>query len=197
MSLVTPILNSKIFFSLARKEQNYKNECAEIFNKCKDKPNCKVGEESPHYSSYSLHASLPPILPRPNTPSGQDFLVQCTRQTWTPLHHLFFQPRPTLQSLLVLRGFIRSLLSVKSVIISSNSSKRNHNVTMKTIASVECTVSLCCRHSSSILHPALHLILTFTDDEIEAWKDWMTCLRYHSKRTHSCLIPRVQSLNHC
>lgn len=70
MSLVTSILNSKTFFSLARKEQNYKNECAKISIKCKDKPNFKVSEEGPHCSSYSLHASLPPILRSPNTPSG-------------------------------------------------------------------------------------------------------------------------------
>lgn len=70
MSLVTPILNFKIFFSLARREQIYKNECAKTYNKCKDKLNCKVGEEALHYFAYSLHASLPPILFGPNKPSG-------------------------------------------------------------------------------------------------------------------------------
>lgn len=135
----------------------------------KDKLNCKVGKEGPYYFSCSLYACLPPVLSSPYILSGlhpsPGFSSAMHQTNLNSPPSFLFHPGLTLQNLLVLMGFIRPLLSVKSVIISSNSRRRNHNVTMKTIASVEYIVLLCSRHSSSILHSVLHLILIFTEDE--------------------------------
>lgn len=112
ISLVIPLLNSKTFLSLAREEETYRNKCAKISDKCKDKPNCEVSEVGPH-CSYSLLASPSPTLPNPNIPSS--LLPSPGSSSAMPPTSLYSPSPPpfpsltlTPQSLLVLRPFYQT-----------------------------------------------------------------------------------------
>lgn len=131
---------------------------------------------------------------------GIDLPVQCLRQACTPRPHLLFHPWLWLnKAYLFWVHFIRPLLSVKSVISSSNGSRGNHNRIVKTIASVEyadgfIVLQVLFKHFT----PS-----TSSNPHFYRWWNWgLGRLNDLSKVpqwvrscTVVCLIPKVQSLN--